>query len=388
MHDKSWFAVTATIALLGGQACGVATGDASGGGDEASNEATGDLDEASQALSGGHQAFARVDVDGTVLSNFSHNSGIGAITRTKLAVGNYTVRFPGLGAPTGATVSGNVQVVALGPDSRRCKVTSWENDGNALLAGVRCHQGSTLRDSAFVIRFQRKTSGNGLGAYFRTTDPGDITPTIERSWISTGQQIFVDRTGTGAYTVLLSGLGGMGSAVQVTAMDTNANYCKVLELEPGGSAERIRVTCFDSIGSDADTRFSLSYIGNSASVGAGNRGAFVRADQPDTLNLYAPIANWSRNSGTTTAGCTAANAALWHPSGFFSVLHENLPEIKGSPHVAAYGTGNAFCKLVSWQGQGGGVNAQVNIQCYAPQGTTTKVQFQETYSVATGRTPC
>ncbi len=67
---------------------------------------------------------------------YSHNSAGGPITITRGGVGNYAVRFAGLGGS--GPFGGNVQVTPYGGGSVDCRVSGWGSSGADFLVSVQC----------------------------------------------------------------------------------------------------------------------------------------------------------------------------------------------------------------------------------------------------------
>jgi hypothetical protein len=391
MKNAMRLGVLAGAALAGALACGAEAGD----GDTVAGASDDSVGSAKQELRGGDQAFARILADGTVPANNMFNSSGQQIVRVRHSAGLYSVRLHGLGIGPFFDVGGNVQVVAVGSDRVRCMTTHWENDVDRVIVGVRCHSpvlnasgNPTPTDSAFVVHFQRGSTNNGTGAYVRTSDTSNA-PALERVWSSSTLQNFVTRTAPGKYTVLLGGVSTVASAAQVTAIGesngTGANYCKIQESSPAGASHSVRVACFNNAGTATNTRFSLNYFGNAASVGPTNRGAYARAHNP-TSAAYLLDPLMARNTGSSaTPSCNHQDQA-GKAGNIYLLRHNHQQATGGSPHVTAYGTDNIYCKVLDW------VNADSHLdvftQCYTPSGGNGVTQYMETYGMRTGRTGC
>lgn len=382
------------MASIGAQGCG-AQAEGVDGDPVTSASGNEEIDSHSQELRGGGQGWAWVTGAGIAHADYrfnSHSAAADEVTTTTAGPGVFTVRFRGLG---NAGAGGNAQVVAYGPlgDNSRCKVSSVGRSADLVdvLVGVRCHTaGGAPVSSAFVVRYAKApTPSQGLGSYLRIDNPQLASPTIVDNWNANGSQNFVQRTGPGAYTVLIGTHASIGGSAQVTAFGSeNTNHCKVLEVEPGGASQRIRITCWNTLNVQADTRFSLNYIGFHANtVGFGNRGAYVKANDPVSA-LYFPDPGWARNTGTTSPGCAVTDVAGKHPAGGYFIHHGEQPEIGGSPHVTAYGNGSHYCKLIVWDGPADGSFVDVGVQCYTGTGLTAESQYMENYATRTGRGPC
>lgn len=72
----------------------------------------------------------------TPSSTYAYNSANGPVTARRLSVGNYEVKFDGLGGQGRA--GGNVQVTGYGSSQNDCKVYFWSSGGSDFAARVRC----------------------------------------------------------------------------------------------------------------------------------------------------------------------------------------------------------------------------------------------------------
>lgn len=70
------------------------------------------------------------------MANYAYNQSGGAIRITRTSIGNYSVRFVGLGG--NGKAGGTVQVTGYGSDANDCKVRFWSSSGADMTASVRC----------------------------------------------------------------------------------------------------------------------------------------------------------------------------------------------------------------------------------------------------------
>jgi hypothetical protein len=398
MRKSSWVGVAA-MSVAGVVACGAEQGvDAMDvdGADPAVDVADDDVGTASQAIRGGSQAFAWVadppqGPSVPVHPDYSHSTVSNSpILANRSVTGVFNVTFPGLGS---VATSGNVQVVAYGQDSKRCKAESWERVSAGspdMVVVVRCHQGlnGQLSNSNFVVRFaSAPTNGSGPGGYLRIANPSADAPTVQRGFNSANVLNSVFRDRRGEYRVLFRNLAQPGGAVQVTAFGRDSEHCKVLDWRSIGADMRVKVNCFDFQGLKVDTPFSINFIGTPGSVGVFNHGAFAWADRPD-LTDYEPRADYSKNTGATTASCNAGNTA-GRIGNFLILRHFDMPEIDGSPHVTAWGDGPNYCKLAKWDRPDGSTRVEVSTQCYNGVGQLDlNTVYAETYATKVSGLGC
>lgn len=196
---------------------------------------------------------------------YSFNSSGGGISISRSAVGNYTVRFSGLGG--GASAGGNVLVTAYGGGSEICKVASWNSAGADFTPNVRCFTaGGAAVDTMYTVRVVMNNaahSANGNGyAWADNPTSASYTPSTMYSFNSSGGAVSITRSGVGMYAVRFSGLGGgsAGGNVQVTAYGSNADVCKVASWSFAPTDFIANVRCFRSGGGPVDTTYSINVV--------------------------------------------------------------------------------------------------------------------------------
>ena len=82
--------------------------------------------------------------------NYSFNSSGGAVTATRLGLGQYAVDFAGLQKVAGETE--NVQVTPWATASTSCNVVGWGNAGAGIRVNVECRQlNGSLTDARFNV---------------------------------------------------------------------------------------------------------------------------------------------------------------------------------------------------------------------------------------------
>jgi hypothetical protein len=307
--------------------------------------------------------------------------------------GQYIVTFGGLGG-----LNGNVQVVAYGNTSTRCKVASWSNLPGNLTIDVRCHlPDGTPAWSPFVVQYSRKaTLADWQGGYMWANKPTTTSycADIERSWNSADDLNCVLRNGTGDYSVSFGSLfsvGGVGGTFQVTAFGTGGEHCKIQNWGPSGTAQQARVRCFNAAGSPADAAFSINHFPN-GEVGAFDYGAYAWANNA-TATSYTPSTTYSYNSGRINGwpgcvgflGTVVAGKASTNPGHYF-LRYQYLTPFNSAAHSTAYGSDASYCKVEGWGSSGDA--AQVQTQCYSAGGAKQNSLYIGTYATSLVRGPC
>jgi len=201
------------------------------------------------------------------------------------------------------------------------------------------------------------------------------TPQTKYSYNSTGGSITITRTGTGAYTVALTGfLGGEGDDVQVTAYGGD-HYCTV-DGWGSGASPVIYVKCYAPGGAATDSKFTILYQKRGTSFGSDTQGiAFLWADQP-TNPSYTPNISYQYNS---TGG---TNTITRKATGSYSAILPGLSPFGGDVQVTAIGT-NGRCDVVGW----GPIDIEetlgVEVKCVDASGTAADQEFSLAFSIGT-----
>lgn len=183
-------------------------------------------------------------------------------------VGDYVLRLPGLGG----SASGHVQVSAWWGFNRgeRCKVAVWFSEGTDKLIRILCSKNGAPADSYVQVTYVDGLNMLGLqsaftpdghaSAYAWANDAlstGYTPSTFYQYYNNTNNSVTASRTGAGAYTVQVAAANLGNGNVQVTAYGLGTEYCGVA----GWNSSGIRVRCFTSAGSPADTRFNVAFTG-------------------------------------------------------------------------------------------------------------------------------
>jgi hypothetical protein len=183
-----------------------------------------------------------------------------------------------------------------------------------------------------------------------------LTPAAMDQGNSSGGKNAVMRLGTGAYLVLLAGVGehvssGGGNAF-VSAMGGSARHCAVSSWDTAGSApnknELIWIDCYKAYGQHVDTKFSLNWIEGGA--GSGEVGYAWDGD-PSTADYTNPYYAFNVHHGT--------NAIHRIGTGRWSVTFANLGNSHGDVQVSTYGASTSQCRVISWAPSGPNTVAQL-----------------------------
>lgn len=197
-------------------------------------------------------AFAWVDaVDASVPATFQNNPWGGAITAVKNGTGDFTVTVPG--GPN--FEGGHIQVTAYEFDEAgdQCKVGNWGSEA----VRVYCHDINGDRADPRGFTFLR--IGSEDDAYVWANDSTSTTAYTTSAFYSHNPQVTAPtsiKTAPGRYEITFPGLlATYGGNVQVTAYGSNDVRCAPVFW----TAPTTRVSCVDSTGVGADTRFNVLF---------------------------------------------------------------------------------------------------------------------------------
>jgi hypothetical protein len=321
-------------------------------------------------------------------SGYSFNSQGATNTATRVGTGDYRVTLPRLDAG-----GGTLQVTSFFGGSKRCKALSWNTVIGGLQAAVRCfNPNGTPADSQFTMSYVRRsgTMPNG-GGYAYANQPSSLSynPPADFSWNSSGQAITITRpagtAGAGIYTVRFAGQSFGQSTVQVTAMGSGTNYCKV----NGWFTETVGVRCFTSSGTPSDTQFTL-LVSPQSPVGAPSF-AHASADQPNNANQYVPAVHnetFQKNviHGSTDAvgRVVVARQFSGASTGAYRVtfngmrLDTNRGDGKANVQVSADGTNSNYCNVDNFGGTTS--HGWATINCYTASGTLVNTPFTVSFN--------
>jgi hypothetical protein len=312
---------------------------------------------------------------------YSYNSS-GATNQISMAWdGNFTVTFPGLGGE-----DGNVQVVALGPGTERCKAGGWQGRPD-LQVNVHCYnQAGHFVNTPFLVYFfatdDTATSTREVGHARYDVPVGLDSPPPDPAfqWNSSGALPTTTRLEAGSYVVRFTDLAHANGAAIVTALGVDRNFCQVLDsgryTEGGVAGTQVHVWCFD--GSRlADTSFALRYEWQQPVPGASVREGYALADTP-SAPAYTPDAQFN------SAG--AWNTAARSSTGRYSLTYPELPAPVSGPAVSARAStvlmsaraiGASHCKVVGWGGAG--ADTTVEGRCFSHTGVSGDRAYDQVY---------
>ncbi|MFI7453819.1 hypothetical protein ACIBQX_40455 [Nonomuraea sp. NPDC049714] len=184
------------------------------------------------------------------------------------------------------------------------------------------------------------------------------------------------RTDVGRYSVTMPNLGLNGGIAHVTSVGFDATTCNVQDWVPSGTAQLVRVQCFDPGGVFADSMFTVSFV-NLAS--AQRHLAYVWADQPSATTYTPSSAHQFNSTGAT-------NTVNRVGPGYYSVHLPGMKDAVGYLQVTAQNTTAGRCKAHS-QGPSQDSDAMVvAIFCTNLNGSMTDTAFTFSYSRNAGFT--
>lgn len=198
----------------------------------------------------------------------SYNSTGGAVTVAPGPVGQYNLRFVGVG--NAAAHSGNLQVTALHPNAspRRCKVVRWGPagvGGTDIFAVVFCFdQNGEPAASEFTASYHKERSVIASFAppkyigYISTAGVGETNFNYVAGGF--GFNSVSPIPPLGRFLVKYPFLGEKETHAQVTAHGSKPNYCNLTQpwSQLGGSAE-VDVICFDNAGAFTPDQFLTTF---------------------------------------------------------------------------------------------------------------------------------
>jgi hypothetical protein len=185
----------------------------------------------------------------------SHNPA-GAIRVFRNGVGNYSVKFTGLGSRLTSN-GGHAQAIAIGTGAQHCKIGSWGGSPD-LFVSVLCYaRTGAPKDVKFDVFFATPHPSLAYAWANQPTTASYSPSTFYRSNPSGGAAT-ITRSGVGRYAVTWSGLSLLdGGDVQVTAYGGGNIVCKV----EGWGPQTVGVRCFNP-GTNAlvDSYFDIMYF--------------------------------------------------------------------------------------------------------------------------------
>ena len=324
--------------------------------------------------------------------DFSYNSSGGDILITRSGAGVYTVEFAKLG---GTQAGANVQVTAYGSGTESCKVQKWDSSGADFAASVRCFTATgNQRDTTYTVMVTRpKTVADRLGyALADQATSGSYIPDTDFSYNSSGGEVLITRSGVGAYSVKLAGLGGgaqSGGNVQVTAHGPGDESCKAESWVSTGPDFTVLVRCIRG-GIPIDTNYSLivnwpqTAVEGLGYVTAGGiytppipgipavkiLGIIIVPAIPEIPGYYTPTTAFRYNGSGGNVQEIRADFGSYKVT-FFGLGSGAMAS--GNVQVTALGTGNEFCKVLSWTSTGSDFVAKVS--CFTATGVPIDTRY-------------
>jgi hypothetical protein len=279
------------------------------------------------------------DADGS----YAFNRGGGAITITRAAVGQYSVRFARLSALLGG--SNVVHVTGYSGNDDYCKPTAPRLVKDKI--GVLCFDGDTgaVVDSYFTVFVTRPYPDL---AYASGTATGNNYHPSSSSAYNPSGAIKAFHTGTGLYKVVFKGLGAStgsnGGDVQVNSVGTDATSCETLGWS-GSIDLTVNVFCFGAAG-DVDSAFNVLFVLPSANL------AYIWDNDPTSASFTSPYYTANPSGG----GATVSHLGL----GRWSVTWSGLSLLDGGDvQVTAYGGNGGQCKVEGWSSD------TATVRCFA-----------------------
>jgi PKD repeat protein/V8-like Glu-specific endopeptidase len=193
--------------------------------------------------------------------SYSYNSKGGTNSITRSGTGQYTVTMPLVGSND---YGGTVQVSSYDL-STYCQVGGWYSDGTGgTVANVTCFNvNGAYADARFTL-YWGLTAPNDAGgwAYAWADQPSaaSYTPSTFYQRVSANGTMTISRSAAGQYTVNVPKFDGSGGTnVLVSAYGGSVGYCSVGGWGPSGSAEQLRINCYNGGGGPADSYFTVSF---------------------------------------------------------------------------------------------------------------------------------
>jgi hypothetical protein len=275
-----------------------------------------------------------------------------AISVSRSSTGMYSVDL-------GATLlveGGNVQVTALGNAPGYCKSFGW----TARSVSVACFDMlGNAEDSGFTLLVTLPDDDGDI-AYVLADDAtaNSYSPSAEGTSPSYRGRITIERTGTGFYRVLGSGIAGDNINLQVTAVGRDSAYCSIGNWRPG----RATVECFAPGGTRprgvrADSRFFLL-----ATREAGLQAAYAW-NYDETARSYSLV----ERNGSSSDGDPVS--VVMADKGRYEVDLGPILDDGGSVQVSARSSLPGVCNLEDWAG------STATVRCFDLDGVPEFMEF-------------
>jgi hypothetical protein len=296
------------------------------------------------------------------------NSTGGTVKVIRSGTGFYSIRFNGLTAQSDPQ-GGTVQITAIGPTPRQCRVEEWSATGSIDLAiTVVCFRPNTDPvDSRFALSFLASSDQSGRLGYLRTDFPSDPVqePSPFYSFDSAGGAMSVTRTAEGTYTALFEALDTDGGSALVSSFE-DSRPCRVRDWADVSAGVRVRVRCYNRAGDLRDAGFTLSFMDGLGLKGFGGTSvAYLLADQPTSDVSIPPAAfRYSTEGGTPRVRRLG--------TGLYQVRLPDF-ELGGAALVTATGDARQRCQLDRLPVEGS--PKRVRVRCFTPGGAPANSPF-------------
>jgi hypothetical protein len=321
----------------------------------------------------GRIAFAWNDNPGTAGNStpdpdYSYNISGLANNFTRGATGQYTVSWPGLTIPAGATNAHFVTAYAA-PSGSYCAQQGW---GESFL-NYRCFDasGAPANLYATVVAIGSGTlSGRSAFGWVSSAGASAEASSGYRHH-PLGRSIFSERLAIGSYVVRFAGLqraaAGDREGVIVNAYGTAGHVCQPGAPTSTATGLEVAVRCFDATGAPTDTPYTILLV-DGARPGA--KLGFALADQP-TVASYAPANSAVRGTGSVQIQREALGTWLVGFTGF-----TRSGDLKESFLVSPVGATPGRCWIDVWgSSTTPGGTSNVRVSCSTVTGAPADIPF-------------
>jgi uncharacterized protein YjdB len=320
----------------------------------------------------GRFAWATVENGATsVVSRFFNGKG-GAVTSARIAAGQYSVTFAGLGDPFGARTetSETVIVSAYRTAQRHCGIEDWNDAGTNLVVGVICTDATgAFADGDFNILVAGKGSLANPSVLLRANSLAPLyTPDPRWAWNTTDAPMQI--SAQGSFRLVDHGITSgtaAGFAVTPTLAGT-AGVCALFGLTQDSNFASVR--CFAPSGLIQDRLFTFLMLRGGRASKPDARYGFARVENPSASQsqLSAPQA------GSSSGGTIVADRLT---QGRWRVRFPGLAGPGGALAEAAFvtpmGQPYAACHVESWGVAG--PDLEVLVRCHNAAGGAVDHQF-------------
>jgi hypothetical protein len=275
------------------------------------------------------------------------NSSGGINTVSRAGRGDWTVSFPGLGAPAAHGVA------FVTPLASRvgCQTFDPVTTGGTTSVRVTCIGGDEDPiDAPFSLTYLHAKGGmqGGALAYFLAQDPqgSNDTPVVRNSYNSSGGTNRAIDLDYWHYRVTFGGLGTSKGHIQVstayTAGSPQHGYCHAGKWSNVAGDAVADVYCYEFTGHPSDASFTVAFMKGVGLKGAGGSNvAYLNANQQHLETAYHPAPKFSLN------GAGRTNTVVRNSRGRYTVT---IPGMKRGGAVAVtvlHAGSNNTCAVAS-----------------------------------------